>query len=144
MEIETVAFPRNPRLAIGAVVFHEDRVLLVQRGRPPAMSEWAVPGGRVELGETLQEAAEREVFEETGIRVRAGRAIYVFDSIHRDHDGRVRFHYVIVDLEADYVDGRPRRGDDAADVRWVTRDELNRLPVNGTTLRLLSEVYRFG
>lgn len=129
---------------MGAVVFKDERVLLVQRGRPPAQSQWAIPGGSVELGETLKEAAEREIYEETGIRVRAGEPVFVFDVVERDASGRVRFHYVIVDLEGQFLEGELRPGDDAAAVRWVGADELDRLSVNRTTRKLLKEVYRFG
>ncbi len=73
----------------------------------------------MEIGETLQTAAEREIMEETGIRIKAGDPVYTFDAIQKDGDGRIRFHYVIVDLLADYVDGEPNAGDDAHDVRWV-------------------------
>lgn len=143
-EVLNTPYPDAPRVAVGAVVFRDDRVLLVQRGSAPARSQWAIPGGRVELGETLQKAAEREVFEETGIRIRAGKPVFVFDTVVPDDGGRIRFHYVIVDLEAEYLEGRLRRGDDAADVRWVAADELDRLPVNPTTRQLLKDHYAFG
>jgi ADP-ribose pyrophosphatase len=86
---------------VGAIVVRDSRVLLIQRGQPPSEGLWAIPGGRVELGETLQEAAEREIKEETGLTIRARNPIHTFDVILRDEGGRVRFHYVIVDLLAD-------------------------------------------
>jgi ADP-ribose pyrophosphatase len=131
-------------VAVGAVVFNGDRVLLVQRSRPPSRTLWAIPGGGVDLGETLGDAAEREVFEETGIRVRAGGPIYTFEHIERDSAGRIRFHYVIVDLAAEYLDGDIRPGDDALAVRWVAADELRRLAVSPTTLSLLRDCFGFG
>lgn len=137
-------FPDRPRVAVGAVIFKDGRVLLVRRGRSPARSQWAIPGGSVELGETLQEAAEREIHEETGIRIRAGEPVFVFDVVERDASGRIRFHYVIVDLEGRFLEGEPRPGDDAVAVRWVGARELDRLPVNRTTRKLLKKVYRFG
>ncbi|MGD9150765.1 MAG: NUDIX hydrolase, partial [Desulfobacterales bacterium] len=87
-------YPDSPRVAVGAVVFKEDRVLLVRRGQPPAENLWAIPGGSVEIGETLQQAAEREIWEETGIRIRATKPIYTFDVIERDERQGIRFHYV--------------------------------------------------
>ena len=78
-------------------------MLLVKRGNPPAKGVWAIPGGGVELGETLEKAAEREVLEETGIVIKAGKPIFSFESIHRDDKDRVRFHYYIVDLTASYI-----------------------------------------
>jgi 8-oxo-dGTP diphosphatase len=126
-----------PRVGVGAVVIEEGRVLLVKRGFDPGRGMWAIPGGLVELGETLQEAAEREILEETGLVIRAGLPFYTFDLIQRDKNGAVEFHYVIVDLRADVVSGRISPGDDALDARWVTAADLERLPVTPTTLKLL-------
>jgi ADP-ribose pyrophosphatase len=137
-------YPDHPRLAVGAVVFKDDRVLLVRRGQPPARNLWAIPGGSVEIGETLQQAAEREIREETGIRIRAAKPIYTFDVIERDESEGIRFHYVIVDLLADYVSGELSAGDDAVEARWVSADEINSLAVNSTTLQLLKTKFGFG
>jgi len=126
---------------VGAVVFNEDKVLLVLRGKPPAEKQWSIPGGCVELGETLQEAAEREITEETGIVIQAKKPIYTFDVIERDEDGKIRFHYVIVDLAADYVSGELKAGDDAVDVSWVSRKDLNNLNVSNATRKLLAQCY---
>ncbi len=134
----------HPRVAVGAVVFKDKRVLLVRRGQPPAEDLWAIPGGSVEIGETLQEAAEREIQEETGIQIRAAKPIYTFDVIERDGSGRIRFHYVIVDLTADYISGEPSAGDDAVEARWVSAEEINRLAVSPTTLKLLKSKFHFG
>ena len=138
------AYPDAPRLAVGAVVFKDKRVLLVKRGRPPAQGQWAIPGGSVKLGETLQEAAEREVLEETGIVIAALKPVYTFDVVDRDGQGRVRFHYVIVDLCAEYKGGDLRPGDDAVAARWVAADELASLGVNARTRSLLQRKFRFG
>lgn len=137
-------YPSNPRVAVGAVVFKNNRVLLVRRGQPPSEDLWAIPGGSVEIGETLQEAAEREILEETGITIRAGEPVYTFDAIERDDTGKIRFHYVIIDLGADYISGDPKAGDDALEARWVTEQEVNELHVSPPTLRLLKGKFRFG
>jgi 8-oxo-dGTP diphosphatase len=137
-------YPDAPRVAVGAIVVRDGRVLLVRRGQPPSEGLWAIPGGRVELGESLQEAAEREIMEETGLTIRARHPVHTFDVILRDGDGRVRFHYVIVDLLADYVSGELRPGDDAYEVRWVTPGELEELPINQTTLEVLRKRVDFG
>ena len=113
-------YPDLPRVAVGAVVVRSGRALLVRRGKAPAKGLWAIPGGGVRLGETLQQAAEREILEETGLTVRAGAPLFTFESIRRDPDGRVRFHYVIVDLAAEYVAGDPAPADDATDARWFS------------------------
>ena len=132
-------YPDIPRVAVGAVVIHNDRILLVKRGKAPAMGEWAIPGGSVELGETLQAAAEREIYEETGITIQARKVIYTFDSIVMDGN-RTRFHYVILDLEASYVAGEPRAGDDVLEAGWFGSGQLKALGVNTRTLHLLTEI----
>jgi 8-oxo-dGTP diphosphatase len=137
-------YPTHPRVAVGAVVFREDKVLLVLRGKPPAEKQWSIPGGCVELGETLQEAAEREIAEEAGIVIQAKKPIYTFDVIERDENGDIRFHYVIVDLAADYVSGELRAGDDAVDVSWVSLKDLNERNVSDATRKLLAQCYGFG
>nr|WP_319495083.1 NUDIX hydrolase [uncultured Desulfobacter sp.] len=136
-------YPVRPALAVGAVVFKDDRVLLVKRGNPPAQGVWAIPGGSVELGETLKTAAEREILEETGIVIEAGDPVFSFESIHRDGEDRVRFHYYIVDLGATYISGEPAAGDDALDVGWISREDLGRLNVNPTTLKVLDQAFNF-
>jgi len=144
-QIETDAeYPGAPRVAVGAVVFREGRVLLVRRGRPPAKGLWAIPGGRVELGETLSGAAEREIREETGLVIRAGKPIFIFDVVERDPDGRVRFHYVIVDLAAEYVSGELRPGDDALEARWISPREMEDMAISRKTVELLADRFGFG
>jgi ADP-ribose pyrophosphatase len=137
-------YPSNPRVAVGAVVFKDECVLLVRRGQPPAQDLWAIPGGSVEIGETLQEAAEREILEETGIQIRASKPIFTFDVIDRDAAGKVRFHYVIVDLSADYILGEPSPGDDAVEARWISAKEIKGLTVSAATLKLLKTRFDFG
>ena len=130
-------YPSSPRVAVGTVVIRDGAVLLVRRAKAPSEGLWAIPGGSVELGETLQQAAERELFEETGVRVRAGQPCYAFDAVHKDASGRVRFHYVVVDLRAEFVAGEPRAGDDVLDARWVRPQELGSMSVSDRTLDLL-------
>ena len=106
-------YPDRPVVGVGAVVVHEGRVLLVKRGAAPSRGLWAVPGGALELGETLQQGAEREILEETGVAIRAREPICAFDFFERDGDGRIRFHFVIVDVAADYIRGDVKGADDA-------------------------------
>ena len=135
-------YPDAPRLAVGAVVIHQQRVLLVLRGKAPAKGMWAVPGGSVNLGETLQAAAEREILEETGLQIKAGEVVYAFEKIERDESGRVQYHYVILDLRAEPVDPTQplTPADDAIEAGWFTLAELEQLPVSDTTLSLLQTI----
>jgi len=137
-------YPDRPCVAVGAVVFKDGRVLLVRRGQPPAQDLWAIPGGKVGLGETLQEAAEREIFEETGIIIRARHPIYTFDLLEKTSNGDIRFHYVIVDLIADYVAGDICAGDDAKEARWVGPDDIPQLAIHSKTVSLLRREFGFG
>lgn len=137
-------YPDAPRIAVGAVVFKENRVLLVKRGKPPGLGQWAIPGGSVQLGETLKAAAEREVMEETGVVITAQKPVYTFDVVDRDSHGSIRFHYVIIDFSAEYKSGEVRPGDDAVAARWVAADELVTLAVNSRTRALLHTSFEFG
>ena len=114
----------HPVVGVGAVVVREGKVLLVQRGKEPLKGRWVIPGGTVELGETLEQAVAREVLEETGIVVRPREVVLVFDRI--DHvEGRVGYHYVIVDFLCDYVEGEPVANSDAQAAAFVGPAELD-------------------
>jgi mutator protein MutT len=113
-------------VGVGAVVWNGDRVLLERRGQPPAQDSWALPGGLIELGESAEEAVVREVREECGIEVRPGPILGLFEPIQREADGRVRYHFVVIDFLAFYRSGELARGDDAAEVRWVAPEDLDR------------------
>ena len=137
-------YPDAPRVAVGAVVFHQNKVLLVLRGQAPSKGMWAIPGGSIELGESLQIAAEREVLEETGLHIKAGQVVYTFDAIERDDDGRIKFHYVIIDLLAEPIDPQQplQPADDVEDARWFSRADLTRpdLPIAAPTQTLLKKL----
>jgi ADP-ribose pyrophosphatase len=129
-----------PQVAIGGVIIKDKKILLVKRNKEPHKGEWAIPGGSVKPGETLQRAVEREIREETGLVVRAKDPIYVFDFIERNKRGQLRFHYVIVDLRADVVAGILHPSDDAADARWFTPKEIERLQITETTKEFLKKI----
>jgi 8-oxo-dGTP diphosphatase len=123
------------------VIINEDRALIIQRGRPPRQGEWTVPGGMLELGETLRSGTEREVLEETGLVVKAGEVLDVFDSIHSDPEGRTQYHYVLVDFLCTWVSGELRAGSDVAQARWITREELESMPLIGFTAQVVRKAF---
>jgi ADP-ribose pyrophosphatase YjhB (NUDIX family) len=115
-------FPSAPLVGVGAVIVHEERVLLVQRGTEPMKGRWSIPGGLVELGETLADGVRREVLEETGLVVEPVALVELLDRIHRE-DTRIRYHYVIADYLCRVTGGQAAAGSDAAAVRWANRAE---------------------
>jgi mutator protein MutT len=117
-------FPVAPLVGVGAVIVDEGRVLLAQRGHEPGLGRWSIPGGLIEVGESLSEAVVREVREETGLEVEPVELVELLDRIHRDGE-RVRYHYVIADYLCRVVGGELRAASDAAAVRWVERGEWN-------------------
>ncbi|MGO4727800.1 MULTISPECIES: NUDIX domain-containing protein [unclassified Inquilinus] len=117
----------RPRIGVGAVVWRDDRLLLIQRGKAPQAGQWSIPGGSQELGETLFEAALRETLEEAGVEAEALGILTAVDSIHRDADAQVEWHYTIIDVECEWRSGEPVAGDDAAAARWATLDEADAL-----------------
>ncbi len=117
-------YPSFPIPGVGIVCFKDDAVLLVQRGKEPRRGEWSIPGGAVEVGETMREAARREVFEECGGEIELRELVDVVDLISRDEDGRVRFHYALIDFWAEWRGGELRAGDDVMDARWVAPSDL--------------------
>ncbi len=121
---------------MGGVVIHEGRVLLVRRGKEPLKGRWVVPGGTLELGETLEAAVAREILEETGIQAAPIEIVAVFDRIDRQ-EGTVRFHYVIVDYACRYLGGTARAASDAEDVAWASRDDLARYDLPSKALEIV-------
>ena len=117
-------YPEAPLDRVGAVIVHEGRVLLVQRGHEPLKGRWSIPGGLIEIGEMLHEAVVREVREETGLEIEPVELVELLDRIHREGD-RVRYHYVIADYLCRVVGGTLKAADDADAVRWVERAEWN-------------------
>ncbi len=118
--------PRQPAVAVGVVVQRGHEILLVQRGKPPHKGAWSIPGGHLKYGETISDAAVREVREECGIEIKLRDVRLVLNRIGRtEHD--IQYHFVIIDLLADWLSGDPVAGDDADALRWVHRDQLDKL-----------------
>lgn len=142
-------FPQAPLVGVGAVVVHADRVLLVRRGSEPLKGHWTLPGGLLELGESIVEGVAREVHEETGLLVEPIELVELVDRIHREagHEagreaGRVRYHYVIADYLCRVTGGELRAASDADAVRWVERAEWNShsiLALDPITVRVIEK-----
>ncbi len=130
-------YPTKPVVGVAALVWREDRILLIRRAKAPRAGEWSLPGGRQELGETVAEAARREVSEETGLDVIVLGVVAVVDSIHRDEAGRIEFHYTLIDMLAEWYDGEAIAGDDASAVAWATLDELSGYDLWSETERVI-------
>lgn len=138
-ESDTRTYPDRPIVGIGIVVWREDRFLLVRRGKSPNQGQWSLPGGAQHLGETVVEAARREIMEETGLVVDVGGLVDVADAIRTDDEGRVRFHYTLVDLVAESASGEAVAADDAEEVGWFGLAELAKLGLWSETERIIRE-----
>ena len=135
--VESRQYPPRPIVGIGVVVWHGDRVLLVRRGKAPRRGQWSLPGGAQQLGETLAEAARREVREEAALEVDLGEIVATLDLIERDPDQRVRYHYTLVDFTAEATGPALRPGSDAADARWFTLEQIETLGLWSETVRII-------
>jgi ADP-ribose pyrophosphatase YjhB (NUDIX family) len=137
-------FPLSPLVGVGAVIVQEGRVLLVERGREPMKGKWTIPGGLIEIGESLHQAVVRETREETGLEVEPIELVELLDRIHRE-EGRIRYHYVIADYLCRVVGGTLAAADDAAAVRWVERAEWNShsaLALDPITVRVVEDAWQ--
>ncbi|HSR10972.1 MAG TPA: NUDIX hydrolase [Thermodesulfobacteriota bacterium] len=130
-------YPDHPIVGVGGVVFLEDKVLLVKRGREPGFGDWSIPGGAVDTGETLKEAVVREVREETGLDVEVLALAKVLERIFRDPEGRVAYHYILVDFLCRPCGGLLQAGTDAADARFVPVTEMGAYKIAPVTLAVI-------
>ena len=130
-------YPDRPFVGVGVVLWRGPDLLLIRRGRAPRLGAWSLPGGRQKLGETVRETAIREVMEETGLTVRVTDLIDVVDSLTHDAEGRVQYHYTLVDFTAEWLAGEAVAGTDAADLCWTAPDDLDRFALWDETLRII-------
>jgi 8-oxo-dGTP diphosphatase len=135
-------YPDRPIVGVGAVIIDDDRVLLVKRARPPLQGEWSVPGGAVELGETLRGAAEREALEETGLIVKATDVIEVLDRIIPGENRSIEYHYVLVDFLCHRVSGTLQAGSDASEVSWANPDDLAMYKLEKAAVEVIRKAFK--
>ena len=141
-------YPERPMVGVGGVIIDHGRTVLIRRGSEPLRGEWSIPGGTLELGETLEEGLIRELREETGLEVRVLELIELFDRIYLDNGSagaqgkkKPRFHYVIADYLCELVGGQPRAGSDVTDVVFAREEELTRFHLTETATRILKKAF---
>jgi 8-oxo-dGTP diphosphatase len=133
-------YPTVPRLGVGVVVVRNRQFILVKRGQEPAKGSWSLPGGLVELGERIEDAARREVLEECGIRIVSPTLLDLFEYIEKKDDG-IRYHYVVVDFKAGFLGGELTAADDVEDSRWFAVDDLDALECSEKIKSVVKKVF---
>jgi ADP-ribose pyrophosphatase YjhB (NUDIX family) len=134
-------FPEVPLVGVGSIIIEDSRVLLVKRAHPPIQGQWSIPGGVLEVGEMVRDAAIREAREETGLVIEPGELLGVFDRILRDSEQRVQYHYVLIDFLCRPVGGELRAASDAEEVRWFTLEELPALNLAPDTREVIRTAF---
>ena len=134
-------YPTHPRVGVGAVVLRGDRVLLVQRGQQPRKGKWSVPGGLVEIGEKLEQAVHRELYEECGIHANIQDHLEIFEYIQQDHDNRIQYHYIVIDYLAEYLEGELRASSDIDQAAWLTFEEIRNLAITDGVIPLVERAF---
>jgi 8-oxo-dGTP diphosphatase len=135
-------YPSHPIIGVGGVVIQGNRVLLIRRGSEPLKGEWSIPGGMLELGESLRDGVKREVLEETGLKVRPMEVLTVFDRIQKNGE-RIQYHYVIVDYVCRQTGGLLKSGSDVLDARWVERAELPRYKITPKAAAVIADAFNW-
>jgi 8-oxo-dGTP diphosphatase len=134
-------YPASPVVGVGGVVIHEGRALLIKRGSEPLKDQWSIPGGTLELGESIKEGVRRELLEETGIEVRVGELIEVFDRIFRDATGNIQYHFVIVDYLCEKISGEAKPASDVTDTAWVREEDLWNYKLTEAATRVIRKAF---
>jgi ADP-ribose pyrophosphatase YjhB (NUDIX family) len=137
----TREYPDRPLVGVGGVVIAGGRTLLIRRGSAPLLGQWSIPGGMLELSESIAEGVRRELAEETGLEVRVGDLIEVFERIVPGEDGRTRYHFVILDYLCEMVSGVARAGSDVTDVAWAREDELEKYALTAIATRVIQRAF---
>ena len=134
-------YPDRPLLGVGAVIFRGDSVLLAQRGREPSYGKWSIPGGLVELGESLHDAIRREVCEEVGLDVKVGDLVAALDRVIHDDTRKIEYHYVLLDFVCECNDGTPHPSSDVLDCVYVPLDALGEYPMTEGTEKVIRRAF---
>jgi|SRR5579863_1019010 len=140
-EVTQREYPERPIVAVGGVVIHEGRVLLIRRGQPPLEGRWSIPGGILEIGETIAAAIGRELKEEAGITVRVLGLIEIYEKVLRDADNHPQYHFVILDYMCEFVEGVAAAGGDVTDAEWVSEGELEKMHLTSAALRVVKKAF---
>jgi ADP-ribose pyrophosphatase YjhB (NUDIX family) len=135
-------YPQHPIPGVAAITIKDNHILLTVRGKEPSKGMWGLPGGVVEIGETRVEALIREVYEETNIIVEPIELLTVFDSINKDRNEKVKYHYILFEYLCKFVSGDLKPGDDAPDAQWVSIDALSSIPIMTSTLRFIEKTLK--
>jgi 8-oxo-dGTP diphosphatase len=134
-------YPERPLVGVGGVIIAGGRTLLIRRGGPPLEGQWSIPGGMLELGETIEEGVRRELAEETGIEVRVLDLIEVFERVIPGEGGRTRYHFVILDYLCEMVSGEARAASDVIDVAWAREEELEKFELTVIAIRVIRRAF---
>ncbi len=137
-------YPERPLVGVGGVVIEGERTLLIKRGSAPLQGQWSIPGGMLELGESIEEGVRRELAEETGLEVSVGALIEVFERIIPGDDGRTRYHFVILDYLCERVSGEAHAASDVTDVAWAREDELDKYGMTSVAMRVIGRAFEMG
>ena len=134
-------YPERPIVGVGGVVIHNERALLIRRGSAPLEGEWSIPGGMLEVGETILDGVKRELLEETAIEVKVLDLIEVFERVTRDEAGKLKYHFVILDYLCEAVRGEAQAGSDVTDVAWARETELSEYSLTPTATRVIKKAF---
>jgi 8-oxo-dGTP diphosphatase len=134
-------YPERPIVGVGGVVIHNERALLIRRGSAPLEGEWSIPGGMLEVGETILDGVKRELLEETAIEVKVLDLIEVFERVTRDEAGQLKYHFVILDYLCEAVRGDAQAGSDVTDVAWARESELSGYSLTPTATRVIQKAF---
>jgi 8-oxo-dGTP diphosphatase len=135
-------YPRRPLVGVGAILLDGDRILMAQRGKQPLKGWWSLPGGALEIGESLADAVRREVREETGLVIEPVGVLEIFERVMRDAEGVPEYHYVLIDYVCRILGGQLAPGDDVCQTEWVRRRDLSKLQITEGTLGVIEKAFR--